>query len=153
MSPNERNGSLSILTEVNEIEGKVVDTVRSIQRPVVDYVRKGVDLADGVLPKLPYPQNLPKPGEVVSSQFEFAKALLEAQRDFVKDIVEAVTPLVTTAGAARATSTASKIEEPATASAASEASTEGPAPKTSAKPAAKRPTTRKTTRSTKTGGA
>jgi hypothetical protein len=139
---------LSILTEVNEIEGKVVDTVRSIQKPVVDYVRKGVDLAEGVLPKLPYPQGLPKPADVVSSQFEFAKALLDAQRDFVSEIIDAVAPLVTTpadeAEKVRGATVAAATDEPA-----SEA--EAPAPKTAAKPAARRSTTRKSTRSTKTG--
>jgi hypothetical protein len=137
---------MTILKEVNEIEGKVVDTVRSIQRPVVDYVRKGVDLAEGLLPTLPkatYLQNLPDPAEVVSSQIDFAKALLDAQRDFVTEIIEAVSPLVM--GSAEQV----PVEEAPKPTVAAEPE---PAPKTSAapaaKPAAKRSTTRSTTRKT-----
>lgn len=134
---------MTILNEVNEIEGKVVDTVRSIQRPVVDYVRKGVDLAEGLLPTLPkatYLQNLPDPAEVVSSQIDFAKALLDAQRDFVTEIIQAVSPLVM--GSSEEAPKPTVVAEPEP----------DPAPKTSAaaaaKPAAKRSTTRSTTRKT-----
>lgn len=85
---------MTILTSVTEIEDRIVDTIREIQRPVVDYVRKGVEQAEGRLPKLSYPKGLPKPGEVVDSQFGFAKALLDTQRTFVSELVDAVAPLV-----------------------------------------------------------
>ncbi|MGH9214531.1 MAG: hypothetical protein ACRD2C_28270 [Acidimicrobiales bacterium] len=85
---------MSILASVTEIEDRVVDTVRNLQQPVVTYVRKGVERAEGRLPKLTYPENLPRPGELVESQVNFAKALLDAQRDFVVDLVDAVSPLV-----------------------------------------------------------
>jgi hypothetical protein len=85
---------MTILTSVTEIEDRIVDTLREIQRPVVDYVRKGVEQADGRLPKLSYPKGLPTPSEVVGSQVDFAKALLDTQRTFVSELVDAVAPLV-----------------------------------------------------------
>lgn len=104
---------MSILTSVTEIEDRVVDTVRSIQHPVVDYVRKSVERAEGRLPKLAYPENLPKPGEVVDSQINFAKALLDAQREFLTELVDAVAPLVQPEGEPAAESEATQA--PATA--------------------------------------
>lgn len=110
---------MTILTSVTEIEDRIVDTIREIQRPVVDYVRKGVEQAEGRLPKLSYPKGLPKPGEVLDSQVEFAKALLDTQRTFVSELFDAVSPLVE--------------DEP-------EAEAESqPAPKTTAAPAASAP--------------
>jgi hypothetical protein len=85
---------MTILTSVTEIEDRIVDTIREIQRPVVGYVRKGVEQAEGRLPKLSYPKSLPKPGEVVETQFGFARALLDTQRTFVNELVDAVSPLV-----------------------------------------------------------
>lgn len=123
---------MTILTSVTEIEDRVVDTVRSLQQPVIDYVRKGVERAEGRFPKLTYPESLPKPGEVVESQFNFAKALLDAQREFVNELVDAVSPLVRSESKTEtATATVSDLD--------AEASAAGPSPKTRAKPAAKAP--------------
>jgi hypothetical protein len=48
--------TMTILTSVTEIEDRIVEGVRDIQRPVVDYVRKSVEQAEGRLPKLTYPK-------------------------------------------------------------------------------------------------
>jgi len=85
---------MTILTTVTEAEGKVVDAVRDLQEPIVEYVRKGVALADDRLPKVTYPAGLPRPTEVIDSQYEFVTALLAAQNDIVKAVAEAVSPLV-----------------------------------------------------------
>jgi hypothetical protein len=85
---------MTFLTTVTDAETKVVDAVRDLQAPIVEYVRKGVALADDRLPKVTYPANLPRPTEVIDSQYEFVTALLEAQRDIVKAVAEAVSPLV-----------------------------------------------------------
>jgi hypothetical protein len=85
---------LSTVTDtVIDAESKVVDTVRSFQGPVVGYVRKGVELAERRVPEITYPDSLPKPGEILDSQFDFLKSLLDAQHDFVKAIVDTVAPL------------------------------------------------------------
>ncbi len=98
---------MSILTTVTEAEAKVVDVVRDLQEPVVGYVQKGVDLAGERLPKVSYPQGLPKPGEVIDSQYEFLTALFAAQYDLVKAVTTTVAPLVGVAAkpAAKATKT------------------------------------------------
>lgn len=85
---------MTILTTVTETEAKVVDAVRDLQKPVIEYVQKGADLAGERLPKLSYPANLPKPGEVVDSQYEFLTALLAAQYDLVKALTASISPLV-----------------------------------------------------------
>lgn len=105
----------SILSTVTEAESKLVDTVRSLQDPVVGYVRKGVELADRRLPDVTYPESLPKPGEVLDSQFDFVRNLLDVQQDFVKALVETVAPL---AGAERPAPAAKKAAGPAKAKSA-----------------------------------
>jgi hypothetical protein len=85
---------MTILTSVTEFEDRFVEAIREIQRPVLDYVRKGVERAEGRIPRVNYPANLPKPNEIVDSQVEFAKALFDAQRDFARELVDAVAPLV-----------------------------------------------------------
>jgi cysteinyl-tRNA synthetase len=85
---------MTILTSVTEIEDRVVDTVKSIQEPVVRYIRESVDRFEDRLPKLPIPSDLPKASDVIDSQFDFAKDLLEAQRTFVRELADAVSPLV-----------------------------------------------------------
>ena len=93
---------MTILTTVTEAEGKVVDAVRDLQEPIVEYVRKGVALADDRLPKVTYPAVLPKPTEVIDSQYEFVANLLSAQHDLVKAVATTVAPLVGAAPAPKA---------------------------------------------------
>ena len=93
--------AMSILTTVTEAEAKVVDVVRDLQAPVVGYVQKGVDLAGERLPKVTYPSTLPKPGEVLDSQYEFVTALLAAQYDLVKAVTATVARRFGTAGMGR----------------------------------------------------
>jgi hypothetical protein len=85
---------MNILTTVTEAEAKVVDVVRDLQGPVVDYVQKGVDLAAERLPQVNYPSALPAPVEVVDSQYEFLSSLFAAQYDIVKAVTATVAPLV-----------------------------------------------------------
>lgn len=169
---------MSILTNVTSFEDKVVDAVRSIQQPVVDTVRMGVERAEGRLPKLRVPTlprlevnrsnlpdlpnlprpdlsrlNLPRPdlskpaalaesfaeslseSPVVRSQVDFAKALLDTQRDFVGELADALSPLV-------ATDEAKPAAKPKKSVPVTKAIAESPAKKTSPK--------RKSTRSSQT---
>ena len=102
--------AMNILTTVTEAEAKVVEVVRDLHEPVVGYVQKGVDLAGERLPTVSYPSSLPKPGEVIDSQYEFVTALLAAQYDLVKAVTATVAPLVgakaTPARSTKATKTA-----------------------------------------------
>ena len=103
----------SILTTVTGAESKVVDAVRELQAPVVEYVQKGVDFAEDRLPTLTYPSTLPKPNEVIDSQYEFLTALLAAEYDLVKAVTATVAPLVGLKTTTRTTSTAKSTKKAA----------------------------------------
>lgn len=96
---------MSVLTAVTEAETKVIDTVKSLKQPVVDYVSKGVEYAEGRVPKVTYPDVLPKPVDVIDSQYDFVVSLISAQHELVKAVVETVSPLV---GAGKAHTPAAK---------------------------------------------
>jgi len=87
----------TILDTVTQAEDKVLETIGSVQEPVVEYVKKAVDYVNGVLPEdrptLPFADQLPSAAEIVDTQFAFATKLLKAQHDFAKAIVEATAPL------------------------------------------------------------
>jgi hypothetical protein len=85
---------MNLLATVTEAEAKVVEVVRDLQKPVAGYVQKGVDLAGERLPKISYPSNLPRPGKVLDSQYEFVTRLLSAQYDLLKTVGAKVAPLV-----------------------------------------------------------
>jgi|RhiMethySRZTD1v2_1073278.scaffolds.fasta_scaffold04484_5 hypothetical protein len=104
---------MTILTTVTDAESKVVDAVRDLRTPVVEYVQKGVDLAEDRLPAFTYPSTLPQPGEVLDSQYEFITALLAAQYDLVKAVTAAVAPLVGVTAAKPAKSTAKSTKKAA----------------------------------------
>jgi hypothetical protein len=102
---------MNVLTAVTDVEARVVDTVKSLKDPVVGYVSKGVEYAEGRVPQVTYPAALPEPVEVIDSQYEFVTALLAAQHDIVKAVAQTVAPLVGAgakpkAKAAKATKTA-----------------------------------------------
>ncbi len=82
-----------ILTAVTDAEAKVVGTVRDLQKPVVEYVRKGVKFADDKLPDFTYPASFPAPTKLVDTQAEFFKSLIDAQADLAKAVIKAVSPL------------------------------------------------------------
>jgi hypothetical protein len=101
---------MSVLTAVTEAETKVVDTVKSLKQPVVDYVSKGVEYAEGRVPKVTYPDVLPKP---IDSQYDFVTSLISAQHELVKAVVETVSPLVGAGKAHRPAAKATKATKSA----------------------------------------
>ena len=83
----------TILTTVERYEDQVLDFVKKAKAPVVDYVAKGVDLAEGRLPEVTYPASLPTPIEVVKSQVSFTKKLIDANTAIVVAVLETVAPV------------------------------------------------------------
>ena len=69
--------------EISELQDKVLETVRTSQDNVADAV-KGITEK---LPSLPYPEQLPKPAEIVERAFGFATQVVEVQRAFVNKVV------------------------------------------------------------------
>jgi hypothetical protein len=90
----QRSTVMSVLTAVTDAEAKVVDTVKSVKKPVVGYMSKGVEFTEGWLPQVSYPKTLPEPVEVLDSQYKFVTALLAAEHDLVKAMVQTLAPLV-----------------------------------------------------------
>jgi hypothetical protein len=85
---------MSVLTTVTDVETKVVDTVKKAKKPVVGYMSKGVEFTEGWLPDVTYPKALPEPVEVLDSQYKFVTALLAAEHDLVKAMIQTLAPLV-----------------------------------------------------------
>ena len=72
--------------ELDEIQAKVLETVRTTQDSVVDAVKGVAEM----LPTLPYPEQLPKPAEIVDSALGFAGKVFEAQKSFAQKVVAAI---------------------------------------------------------------
>lgn len=151
---------MPILTSVTEIEDRIVEGVRDIQRPVVDYVRKSVEQAEGRVPKLSYPKvsypklNLPKVNapklnlpKVTYPQVTYPKGLptradvaevVETQVAFAKALFETqrtfVTELFDAVSPLVETATPTAADEPVV-----EATPAAPAPATPAKKATRKP--------------
>lgn len=85
---------MSVLTTVTDVETKVLDTVKSLKKPLVDYTSMGVKFTEGWMPQVSYPKGLPEPVELLDSQYEFVTALLAAEHDIVKAMVKTLAPLV-----------------------------------------------------------
>jgi hypothetical protein len=85
---------MDVLTAVTDVEARVVDAVKSLKKPVVGYVGKGVEFMDGRVPQVTYPAALPEPVELLDSQYKFITALLAAEHDLLKGVVRTLAPLV-----------------------------------------------------------
>jgi hypothetical protein len=72
--------------EINDLQDKVLETVRTTQDNVAEAV-KGVVAQ---LPSLPYPDQLPKPAELVDRAWGYAQQVFDSQRDFVSKVVSAI---------------------------------------------------------------
>jgi hypothetical protein len=75
--------------EITDVQDKVLEAVRIGQDAVVDAVKTVADK----LPSwsdLPYADRLPAPGEVVDRAFGYAEQVIDTQRDFAKNLVEAL---------------------------------------------------------------
>jgi hypothetical protein len=83
----------NFLTTVERYEDQVLQFVKKAKSPVVEYVAKGVDLAEGRVPEITYPASLPTPIEVVKSQATFTKKLIDANTAIVVAVLETVAPV------------------------------------------------------------
>lgn len=72
-------------------------TVRQSQEAVVEAVAAWAKAVDGMTPStpsLPAFEQLPGPQTVIESAFDFAQQLLDAQRDFAREVIAAVSPML-----------------------------------------------------------
>jgi hypothetical protein len=85
-----------------DVQDQILDTIRKSQETVVDALKSWADSIQAITPSLPTPNlpfadKLPKPGELVSSAYDFAEQLLASQRKFAEDVISATTPVIETA--------------------------------------------------------
>lgn len=100
---------MDIAETLTSVEDQVLETTKTVQDQVVEYVRKAVTTVDDILPddrpavafadQLPAPADLVERGfglaeSLLSNQSAFAQKVLEGQHEFVKAIVDAISPLL-----------------------------------------------------------
>ena len=72
-------------------------TVRQSQEAVVEAVAAWANAVEGMTPStpsLPGFEQLPRPQAVIESAFDFAQQLLDAQRDFAREVIAAASPVL-----------------------------------------------------------
>jgi hypothetical protein len=81
---------------LTKVQDTVVEAVASIQEPVVDTVRKGVDLVEERIPDFPTAKvtaKLPTARELVDNQYEFAGRLLQVGHELALGVIGALEPV------------------------------------------------------------
>jgi hypothetical protein len=85
-----------VVERLSEVQDKIVETAESFQQPVVDAVRKGVDLVEERIPDFPTEKvtaKLPTARELVDNQYDFATRLLKVSHDFSLAVLGALEPV------------------------------------------------------------
>ena len=85
-----------------QIQDEILNTIRKSQETVVDAIKTWADSIQAIAPSLPTPSvpfadKLPKPGELVSSAYDFAEKLLASQRKFAEEVIAATSPVIESA--------------------------------------------------------
>jgi hypothetical protein len=78
---------------------KTLEAIRQSQDAIVESVRSWAEAAGKAtpnLPEVPYAKELPSAEEIIESSFDFASQLLDAQREFTKNLVAATAPAAPT---------------------------------------------------------
>ena len=83
-------------------EDQVLETVHQSQEAVVKAVGIWAEAGGNLIPKpisMPYSDQIPNPAELVEHYFEYSAKLLDAQKAFVRAVLDAVEPVLGTNGA------------------------------------------------------
>ncbi len=90
----------------NEVQERLLETVKIGQKGVVDFVRSWAQTVEATVSKLPdlsYPESTLKPTEAFEQAFGFTEKFLASQREFANQLFEAALPATRApAGAAQA---------------------------------------------------
>ncbi len=86
-----------------DLQEEFLKAIRMSQEALVEVVKTWVDTVKTVTPKVPATRvpladRLPKPADVVTSAYDFAKKLLSSQRQFAEELVKATAPLTRGSG-------------------------------------------------------
>jgi hypothetical protein len=79
-----------------KVQDQILETLASIQKPLVDAVTKLADKAESVVPEVPAvpgADRLPTVDELIVNQFAFAEKVLTQQKDFTAELIKAVKPV------------------------------------------------------------
>ena len=79
-----------------KVQDQILETLASIQKPVVEAVEKLAKRAESVVPEvpvLPGTDKLPTVDVLVATQFKFAEKLMTQQKEFTTALLEAVKPV------------------------------------------------------------
>ena len=71
--------------------------VRQSQQNIIDAVAAWAKAVEGIVPPLPAvpgSEELPRPEAVVENAFDFAQQLLDAQREFARNVIGAAAPVL-----------------------------------------------------------
>ncbi len=80
----------------NDIQDRVLDTVRVGQKAVVDFVRSWSQTFEATVSKLPelaFPEQPFTPRQAYENAFGFTEKLLASQREFANQVFDAATPV------------------------------------------------------------
>ena len=95
---------MATATEVTqEIQDRVLDTVRVGQKGVIEFVRSWADTMEKTfsrLPELTLSNQPPRPGQTFESTLAFTERLWASQREFASQLFEAAVPATRAASAA-----------------------------------------------------
>jgi hypothetical protein len=87
------------------LQDDFLDAIRTSQGMTIQAVRTCVALVQPVTPKSFFAQlplgEMPKPGEMNAGFYDFAQKLLDNQRQFAQDWLEATAPLILESGVER----------------------------------------------------
>ena len=87
---------MSVTDTLAKLEDQVVETLESIQDPVVDLAANVAGAVEARLPEVDaptLPADAPTAREMVDTSFDFARRVLDNQQRFVEAILDATQPL------------------------------------------------------------
>jgi hypothetical protein len=103
----------SATAQLTKVEDQILETLSTLQKPVVDAVKTLAEKAEGYVPEVPRSESLPAIDELIVSQFAFIEKLLANQKNFANALIEAIKPV--SAKVAAETKTKAKSTKAATA--------------------------------------
>lgn len=83
----------SATEQLTKVEDQLLETLTNLQKPVLGAVKSLVEKAEGYVPDVPGTDNLPALDELILSQFTFAEKVLTTQKDFAAALLEAIKPV------------------------------------------------------------
>jgi hypothetical protein len=85
-----------VVERLTKVQDKIVELTSNAQEPVVDTVRKGVELVEERIPDFPTEKvtaKLPTAREIVENQYEFAGRMLKVGHEFSLAVIGALEPV------------------------------------------------------------